>query len=248
MDDSDRLDDRVGELAFRVMAEGFAARGINASTLRDLPPLTDAERLADERRAFAEWVHAKADIMLRALPPLYRDADFPDTPEGQAAFAWCDEYRRGIRRPLAIMGPVGTGKTWIAAAVARELLLRGAPAPQSPDGPGRHPVPVRFMSMDGMLQSMRPGNEQVDLVAYATPPVLVLDDFGTERLTEWEADRLWSLAYARTNAQLPIVLTTNLTPEQIKARYEQRTVQRLFSGAAVVATRGQSIRPMPPGF
>jgi len=245
MEDSDRLDDRVGKLAHGLMAQGFRARGLDP---RRMPRLTEEEKRNEEARAFGEWQRAKAEIMLSTLPALYRDATFPNTAEGRKAFGWCDEYRRGIRRPLAIMGPVGTGKTWIAAAVARELLLRGAPAPHDPTGPGTLPVPVRFIAVNEMLQSLRPGNESVDLVAYSVPPVLVLDDLGTERLTEWESDQLFMLANARVNAQLPIVLTTNLEPAQLKARYEQRTVQRLFAGAEVVATHGQSIRKMPEGF
>lgn len=78
--------------------------------------------------------------------------------------------------------------------------------------------------------------------------MLVLDDLGTERHTEWEAEQLFNIAHARSAARLPSIITSNLDPTGISARYGRRTVERLFAGAMLIPMIGRSRRDMPDGF
>jgi DNA replication protein DnaC len=61
--------------------------------------------------------------------------------------------------------------------------------------------------------------EEQYLSRLATVPVLILDDLGKERLTEWSAQFLWSLINARYEQNLPIIGTCNLSLEAFTQRY-----------------------------
>jgi len=201
----------------------------------------DLDRL--DREVTAEWYARKVEVLLLTIPLDCREAVLPADESGRLAARWVRAYREGARGGLYIHGPVGTGKTWLAAAIARELLTARPEA----DRLGA-PVLVRFTSTTAMLQSLRPGDHQQELEVYTRPPVLVLDDLGTERYTEWEAEQLFNLAHARRSARRPTIVTSNLEPREVSARYERRTVERLFEDAWLVPMIGASRRTLPPGF
>lgn len=196
-----------------------------------------------DREATAEWYRRKVEVLTLTIPLAYREATLPQDEAGRLARRWVRGYHEGARGGLYVHGPVGTGKTWLAAAIARELLTERPAA----DRLGA-PVLVRFTSTTAMLQSLRPGDAQQELEVYSRPPVLVLDDLGTERYTEWEAEQLFNLAHARRAESRPIIVTSNLEPREVTARYERRTVERLFEDAWLVPMVGASRRNLPPGF
>jgi DNA replication protein DnaC len=218
-----------------------AARKVfRAPAVAGLPPVNLAEL---DQQATAEWYARKVEVLTLTIPLAYREANLPQDESGRLALRWVRAYHEGHRGGLFIHGPVGTGKTWLAAAIARELLT----VRPASDRLGA-PVLVRFSSTTALLQSLRPGDAQEELEVYSRPPVLVLDDLGTERYTEWEAEQLFNLAHARSAARRPTIVTSNLEPAQVSARYERRTVERLFENAWLVPMVGASRRTLPPGF
>ena len=196
-----------------------------------------------DQKATAEWYARKVEVLTLTIPLAYREANLPQDESGRLALRWVRAYHEGHRGGLFIHGPVGTGKTWLAAAIARELLT----VRPASDRLGA-PVLVRFGSTTALLQSLRPGDHQEELEVYTRPPVLVLDDLGTERYTEWEAEQLFNLAHARRAERRPTIVTSNLEPREVSARYERRTVERLFEDAWLVPMVGASRRTLPPGF
>jgi DNA replication protein DnaC len=60
--------------------------------------------------------------------------------------------------------------------------------------------------------------------------LLVLDDLGTERATEWAAQALFQIVNHRYSKRLPLVVTTNLSVEDAR-RMDARLVSRLLEGA-----------------
>lgn len=112
--------------------------------------------------------------------------------------------RDGALWSLTLLGAPGTGKSWRAA---RLLGLIGIERPALRPG-----LDVRFedvgLWLERMRQRMGEGDHEVFNRA-AQAKVLVLDDVGTERPTEWAKDRVSLLLRERYNAQRPTVLTTN---------------------------------------
>lgn len=198
-------------------------------------PATDADMEAKEREIELERLTRQAEIRLSRLPSKYRDAGYISTPAGMAARRWTEAYRAGDRSGLVLMGDVGTGKTWLAAAIVRDLSIN------------QRPIPCTFITVADLLDYLRkarPGLD-VDMVQFATAPVLVLDDFGQENRTEWANEQLYRLAHARSHNDHPTIVTTNLSGPEIHEKYEPRTVQRLFGGSKKIELFGESLRRLP---
>jgi DNA replication protein DnaC len=273
MDDSARLRAEVERRAeLRVprrvpVQDVIRTMATNEATRRGIDPAEFFNRINDpargdqllaeaEQRIHRERLARQADILLRRLPHQYRDADFPHTEFGREARAWLEEYRAWQRsrsgntpppsarraagalpdapRSLVILGETGTGKTWTACAIARALLVEDT-------------IPVTLVTVAEMLAELRPavGGLDVDMAQFALAPVLILDDLGMERPTEWVAEQLYRLAHERSHNGRPTIITSNLTGAQIKERYDVRTVQRLFGGARLIQIAGESRREMP---
>lgn len=197
---------------------------------------TDAEVAEAEAQPERERRARQAEILLRRLPAEYRNFEIPRTEAGYIAKKWVNAYRDGARNSVVILGPTGTGKTALACAMIRELLVDQT-------------VPATFVTVSEFLDNLRPTANtpglDVDMMQFKTTPVLGLDDLGLENLTEWGGEQLYRIAHHRSHNGLPVIVTSNLTGEQIKATYDRRTVERLFGGATLITVAGESRRPMP---
>ena len=104
---------------------------------------------------------------------------------------------------LMFLGPPGTGKTHLAVAVLRGLIARGFEG--------------MFFDFQNLLDRIRSGYDQasgtMDKEAYRTAletDVIVLDDLGAHRVTDWVEDTITSIVTYRCNHRKPTIITTNL--------------------------------------
>ncbi len=103
---------------------------------------------------------------------------------------------------LLLIGPQGVGKTHLAVAVLRELIGRGHEGV--------------FFDYQNLLERIRAGyNEKIGAStreAYLTAleaEVLLLDDLGAHRVTDWVEDTITSIITSRCNNRKPLIATTN---------------------------------------
>ena len=59
-------------------------------------------------------------------------------------------------------------------------------------------------------------------------PLLVIDDLGKEKRSEWTDQIMYEVINARNGSNLPIVITTNLSPQEIIERYDKAVTSRLM--------------------
>ncbi len=152
-----------------------------------------------------------------AIPPLYRNASFDnfvlprDNPIGHRELAnvlltvkgFSREFPTDKRPGLLLIGEPGTGKTHLAVAALRILISRGFEG--------------LFFDYQNLLDRIRTGYNQAsgaaDREAYRfalDAEVLMLDDLGAHRVTEWVEDTVTSIITYRCNNRKPLIATTNL--------------------------------------
>lgn len=105
---------------------------------------------------------------------------------------------------LLLWGNLGTGKTYAACEVANALIDEGYPV-----------LVTNFARLTNTLQGMYEGKQDyIDgLNRFA---LLVIDDLGAERKTEFMQEMVWNIIDSRYRAGLPMIVTTNLSIEEIK--------------------------------
>ena len=118
---------------------------------------------------------------------------------------YSDNFRKHADQGLGFMlsGSYGTGKTHLAAALAIDLINKG--------------IPVVFgtsISLLGKIKQTYGGNRNQEneleiLETYNSVNLLIIDDLGKERTSEWVLEKLFSIVNTRYENNLPIVVTTN---------------------------------------
>ena len=137
---------------------------------------------------------------------------------------------KGEKKSLFITGGVGTGKTHLAAALAQYCM--------------EHGVVVKFGNITDILNSMKRAFTKDDDVMseIESVPLLVLDDLGKERNSEWVQETLYSIINYRYEHMLSTVITTNLSIPELQGRLGEATVSRLMEMCEYVSMDGRDYR------
>lgn len=72
--------------------------------------------------------------------------------------------------------------------------------------------------------------------------ILVLDDMGVEKSSDWTKEILFNIIDYRYNENLPLVVTTNCVPDELKEKIEDRNFDRLREMCALVPVTSKSQR------
>lgn len=205
----------------------------------------------DRRKREMEIRERKSEIEGRysALKssPKYRGCSFDNfevTPANKSAYqaardfvaAWPDSH------DLLIYGTPGNGKSHLAAAIGNALAADD--------------VIVVFAAYIDLLEAIKStynggeGNEAEILGAICRADLLVLDDLGVERPSQYTLDVLFRIAERRSRSYRKTVYTTNYSPKELAARYTnavggieaQRVIGRIVEGATVVKNGGDDRR------
>jgi len=130
---------------------------------------------------------------------------------------------------LILFGRTGSGKTSMAYALGRELYLLG--------------YKVKVYHTAEMFDEMRRvENSEEVMKRVKEADLLILDDLGSERRTEWVEERLFLIIDYRWQWELPSIITTNYTPAEFSSNLSKRVVSRLFDNTVQVPIEGKDYR------
>ncbi|MFJ9841726.1 ATP-binding protein [Kitasatospora sp. NPDC101155] len=191
----------------------LAARGIDQHTVDALP---------DEVEPYS------AEAALSAgLPPRYRDA-LATNPQvltwvrqvaAQAAAPSLGARRQVATGPSLLMaGVVGAGKTHEAYGAVRVLVQAG--------------IGVRWRATTAadLYAELRPSSDtdaERVLATYSRVPLLILDDLGAAKSSEFVEEQTYRLINRRYNHMLPTLITTNLPIKDLRTCLGDRVTSRL---------------------
>lgn len=134
---------------------------------------------------------------------------------------------------LIFYGGVGTGKTFMAAAIAAALYEKGIAT-----------MVTNFNYISNKLQESFEG-KQAYMNSLNIFDLLVIDDFGAERKTEYMQEIIFNVIDSRYRSGKPMLITTNLDLEAIKnpaTIEEKRIMDRVLEKCFPIEVKGGSHR------
>ena len=137
-----------------------------------------------------------------------------------AAKAFAESFREK-RGNLFLVGTTGAGKTHLTTAIARAVLDRGFDV--------IYDTAQNIMAAfehDRFRSGYQPSESRAE--KYMECTLLILDDLGTEFTNAFTVSCLYNLLNERQNKGLSTVISTNVSPAQLRDKYEDRIYSRLI--------------------
>ena len=160
------------------------------------------------------------------------DHDNGSNPVMEKACAYVRNWKEALRNNVGLLlfGDVGTGKSFFAGCIANALLDQDVPV-----------LMTSFPTILNQLIGIYPEERMEFINSLNDYDLLIIDDLGVERSTEFAMEQMFEVIDRRYRCGKPMIITTNLTLEQLKnppdlahARIYERILERcapiLFSG------------------
>ena len=151
------------------------------------------------------------------------------------AMKYVKTFKEWNGESLMIWGDPGNGKTHLAAAIVNALLKKG--------------YIVVFQSVPELLQRIRSTfnsenkeNETQIMRALLECDLLILDDIGAEKTTEWVEEKLFNIIDGRYRKELPTLYTSNLQPKELQNQVGKRSYDRMVETSLTVENKAESYR------
>ena len=137
---------------------------------------------------------------------------------------------------LFFYGTVGTGKSFLSGCIASELLQTGHS--------------VIYFSASGLFDTLArytfDARAKEALSGFYEDiyncDLLIIDDLGTERNTDFVVSQLFVCLNDRILNRKSTIISTNLTLEEIKTNYTERTFSRISNHYKILRLAGDDIR------
>ena len=178
---------------------------------------------------------AQVEQAQEQIPLRYRYARMGDLPESLR------NSLPELGTSLMLWGDVGTGKSYAAAAIALNWVY-DAP-PNQMGTPMRRTV--RRLVVAEVLDLLRPSTGQLASNVFAEAKkagMLILEDIGVEKASEWTQERLYTLINHRYEHMKPIIVTSNKNLEELEEQVGTRTTSRIAEMCTGVTLKGKDRR------
>lgn len=196
----------------------------------------DARKVRDQEIAEQERIQAAKDRLERRLgaamiPPRFAGKSFGNyratTKRQGDVLQACRQYAIEFKanydegRCLLLVGNVGTGKTHLAAAIAESIIT---------DLSGMAVYRTLYSLMQYVKGSFGAQAEYTEAQAYENliaPHLLIIDEIGATKQTEFEQATLFNVINGRYEQQRPTLIISNLMPDELEKALGDRVMDRL---------------------
>lgn len=182
----------------------------------------------DTHNAYEQWREEERQRLLDAFNAA-RPAVF--AAPGQldpAVFTWLEQFVQGNARTLLLGGRTGSGKTWSCWKAVETLLFNGWRGTW------------RIVSAYDLMRIVMPPVDERELDRLTRVDLLVIDDLGSMKVTDWASAHLHGLIDHRWSRKLPMIVTTNVP--DIGELVGERIASRLADGMDSIALTGADQR------
>ena len=203
----------------------------------------EREKELIEIETFKSSISERIEVYLRkrGVPKRFLKARISDFPT-----SW-QKLRESIEG-IFLTGCRGVGKTHLAAALMREMILQPRPVNQSrPYKVDIQRMPL-FISVPELLLEIRDTfqsdgiSEKAVIDKYSMVDLLILDDLGVEKASDWVLQTLYTIMDRRYREELRTVITSNLGIEEIQEKLDDRIASRIVGMCRVCILKGKDRR------
>lgn len=145
------------------------------------------------------------------------------------AFFKKDKEKNGVG--MLLYGDSGTGKTFDSACIANYLMARGKS--------------VMALSMGLYFSRLKKEWSDIEVEILRKTKdcdLLIIDDFGAEKISDWVLEKIFLLIDTRYKAEKPMIISTNLENSEILKLYGKRIAERIAEMCYPLCYDGDSKR------
>lgn len=170
------------------------------------------------------------------IPKRFENANWEDVPKKiKDILTNILQTRRGIY----IWGQAGTGKTHIIYAINKHYLLNNA----------KPKIISNVYNVPSLLKSIKddfdrkPADKDnlLDRII-ENRDLLILDDLGSEKMSEWVEEVFYLLINKKYEEMIPIIFTSNYSIDELSDRISDRIVSRIIGSCDVIELSGEDRR------
>lgn len=166
----------------------------------------EAEKKAKERELYIDRLRRSGIQDEKLLKCSFAIDDSPETKQSQAFRRYVDNWNEIAEKNIGLLlfGGVGTGKSFYGGCIANEII-------------SRYTTPVIVTSIPRILNSLFGVEDKNGYISkLASVPLLIIDDLGAERDTDYALEQIYTVIDERYKANKPLIVTTNLSFEALK--------------------------------
>ena len=195
----------------------------------------DAERELREKQERIRRMKGTC-IHDRALLECTFEKDDGTLPQIRSARKYVETWkeRKANNDGLLLWGGVGTGKTFYAACIANALIEQGVSV-----------LMTNFSKILNQLSGLYSAEKNEFIESLMRYSLLIIDDFGIERSTEYALEQVFNIIDERYKTNLPLIVTTNLSLNTLKDPADithQRIYDRVLAMCIPVSFQGNNHR------